>query len=538
MRDRFSDQKERKEPPLPKRKEEDPLRKKSGISDGSSKGTVRSSGSGEILPKESSPFAERFSSWLLSISFHIVLMIVLALLIFPSSEQKIAVQGNFAEDLGDQLETYTLDEGNLNPNQAEEYKIEVPPELKVADVLLLDKPINPVDSQIANRLLDQSRIDIKDTLSGRMDPGTKNDLIAKYGGNRLTRDSVKFGLAWIAKQQDREGKWSMKGPYKDGLSVYMTENNIAATALALLAFQGDGNTRTSGEYASRVRRGWSWLLRQQNSDGLFFKEVNATTSDRFYTHALSTIAVCELIVLERYENKTDPALKEIAVKAIRYLEKHQQKELGGWRYEPDIDSDLSVTGWCLMALQTAKMADLPVPSEMLEKISGFLDKVAIEDGSGYVYMLPKNTQQKRPSMVATGLLCRLYLGWDRNNPAVLKGAEYLTQSENLVKFPKLIKEEGQEEYQRPKNEQLINVYGWYSASMMLKHLGPYHKYWIAWNKALCSEIPTHQIPEGKAEAGSWDPVHDEYYFGGGRLYVTSLSILCMEVYYRHLAIFH
>lgn len=490
----------------------------------------------ELLSKESTPFIQRFSSWLFSISFHILLMIFLALLIFPSDPPPIVVQGDFAEELGDQLDVFTLEEGNINPNEAEDYKIEAPPELKIADVLLFDKPVNPVESQIANRLLDPSRIDIKDTLSGRMDPGTKNDLIAKYGGNRLTKDAVNFGLVWLAKQQDSEGKWSLKGPYKDGLTVYMTENNIAATALALLAFQGDGNTRSIGQYAAKVHKGWSWLLRQQAKDGLFFKEINAHGSDRFYTHALSTIAICELIVLERYEKKEDPKLKESAIKAIRYLEKHQTPDLGGWRYEPDIDSDLSVTGWCLMALQTAKMAGLDVPQKMLDKITGFLDKVAIEEGSGYVYMLPKNTQLKRPSMVATGLLCRLYLGWDRNNPLVLKGAEYLTQKENLIKFPQP-RQEKDDEYQRPKTDEQINVYGWYSASMMLKHLGPYHKYWVAWNRALCSEIPTHQNPEGKEEAGSWDPFYDEYQFGGGRLYVTAMSILCMEVYYRHLAIF-
>lgn len=490
----------------------------------------------DLLSKDSTPFIQRFSSWLFSISFHVLLMIFLALLIFPSDPPPIAVQGDFAEELGDQLDVFTLDEGNINPNDTDEYKIEAPPELKVSDVLLLDKTIDPVESQIANRLLDPSRIDIKDTLSGRMDPGTKNDLLAKYGGNRLTQDAVKSGLAWLAKQQDTEGKWGLRGPYKGGISSYMTENNIAATALALLAFQGNGNSRTSGQYAAKVRKGWSWLLRQQNKDGLFFKEINTHSSDRFYTHALSTIAICELIVLERYEKKEDPILKEKALKAIQYLEKHQNQDLGGWRYEPDLDSDLSVTGWCLMALQTAKMADLEVPQKMLDKISGFLDKVAIEEGSAYVYTLPKNVQNKQPSMVATGLLCRLYLGWDRNNPNVLKGADYLTQSENLIKYPNP-KQNNNSEIQQTKTDEQINVYGWYSTSMMLKHLGPYHKYWIKWNKSLCAELPTHQIPQGQEEAGSWDPVYDEYQFGGGRLYVTALSILCLEVYYRHLAIF-
>ncbi|MDD3587070.1 MAG: squalene--hopene cyclase, partial [Thermoguttaceae bacterium] len=51
------------------------------------------------------------------------------------------------------------------------------------------------------------------------------------------------------------------------------------------------------------------------------------------------------------------------------------------------------------------------------------------------------------------------------------------------------------------------------------------------------QLPTHQVPRGKKEAGSWNPDLDEYGLGGGRLYVTCLSILCLEVYYRHLGIF-
>ena len=82
-----------------------------------------------------------------------------------------------------------------------------------------------------------------------------------------------------------------------------------------------------------------------------------------------------------------------------------------------------------------------------------------------------------------------------------------------------------------------NVYGWYSAAMMLKHLGPYNKYWQTWNKAMSAEIPARQCPEGNSEAGSWDPDLDSYRFGGGRLYVTALSILCLEVYYRHLSLY-
>ncbi|MDO5579858.1 MAG: terpene cyclase/mutase family protein [Planctomycetia bacterium] len=488
----------------------------------------------DLVEEEKVPLGRRMSSWLFSFTVHVILMIILALIIFPPDKKPLTVEGTFSEELGDQLEIFTKEEGNINPVTGEEYKLEFPQEARLDDSIMLEKPLLPQENAASSMMLEQTRIELKDMLSGRVDPGTKNDLIAKYGGNQTTQSAVRRGLAWMAKQQNREGWWSLKGPYRDGLSDHMPENKIAATALALLAFQGDGNTRSKGQYAKEVKKGWSWLARQQTGDGLFFKDLNSSANDRFYTHAISLIALCEIIVLENIEKQKNEDLRGQAVKAIEYLKNNQNEELGGWRYEPGVDSDLSVTGWCLMALQTAKMAQIEVPETMLREISRFLDRVALEDGSRYVYTLPANVRRITPSMTATGLLCRMYLGWDRNNPAIQKGAEYLTGKNNLIHYPEK-KEDGAED--RRSAPEYTNVYGWYSASMMLKHLGPYHKYWRIWNKAMCAEIPAHQIPEGKAESGSWDPEFDEYKYGGGRLYITAMSILCLEVYYRHLAIY-
>ncbi len=486
-------------------------------------------GPDDILKPQHIPLAERVSSWLTSLSIHVVLMILLALILFPGKPAPIEVEAIFSEHLGDQLDVFTLDEGNLNPTKADSYAIEVPDEFKIDDMLVKEKERLPFVENAAGNIFEQSRIEIRDMLSGRTDPGTKNDLLSKYGGNKLTIDAVRAGLAWLARQQDRvTGSWSLKGPYESGRRQ---ENRQAATGMALLAFQGDGNTRSFGDHAQTVRRGWTWLLRQQKTNGAFVDD-DVYDNDRFYTQAICTISLCELLAMEKRigNGKTDTeSLRYAAVKAVDYLLASQSRTLGGWRYQAQIESDLSVTGWCLMALQTARMADIPIPAEAFERVTKFLDSVAYNDGSQYAYQkFDGELKEKRPSMTATGLLCRMYLGWDRKNPAIIKGADTLIEPQNLIRFPK---EEG-----NTRNYNL-NAYGWYSTSMVLKHLGPYSKHWRTWNKAMCDQLPTHQVPRGKKEAGSWNPDLDEYGLGGGRLYVTCLSILCLEVYYRHLGIF-
>ena len=75
-------------------------------------------------------------------------------------------------------------------------------------------------------------------------------LLGKYGGTSQTEAGVENGLAWLAKQQRADGTWSLTGPYSDGSRT--GENSVAATAMALLAFQGHGDTHRDGQYAKVV----------------------------------------------------------------------------------------------------------------------------------------------------------------------------------------------------------------------------------------------------------------------------------------------
>ena len=96
----------------------------------------------------------------------------------------------------------------------------------------------------------------------------KQALLAIYGGTPETQEAVARGLAWLARNQKRDGSWSMRGPYSDGA---LAENTTAATAMALLAFLGDGNTHLKGEYAEQVEKGIKFLISQQDRSGFFAK---------------------------------------------------------------------------------------------------------------------------------------------------------------------------------------------------------------------------------------------------------------------------
>src|SRR5690606_35758848 len=99
----------------------------------------------------------------------------------------------------------------------------------------------------------------------------------------------------------------------------------------------------------------------------------------------------------------------------------QDKKGGGWRYFAGQKGDSTVTGWQLMALKSAQMADLDVPSQCFYLAEKFFDSVQSDRGAAYGYLKPGN----EATTSAVGLLCRMYLGWRREHPALIRGAASL-----------------------------------------------------------------------------------------------------------------
>lgn len=466
-----------------------------------------------VRPKEGSPekeeeFTEKAvraaPPWLVSGVFHMLLLIILGLVFLPEFvRHQIELETVWAEKLGDQLEFDSFLAGT-SQDEVEE-PILTPENLpEVPDPFAAPPKVEMVVPNATTSTSDIPSTQIGLALTGR-EEGMKHALLAAYGGTGTTEAAVQLGLKWLARNQKKQGQWSLVEPYSDGA---INENEAAATAMALLAFQGAGNTHRRGQFKDNVARGWEWLLKEQDADGNFFHE--GPFNHRFYTHCQCTIALCEL-----YGMTKDEKLKEPAERALQYLLKSQSSE-GGWRYSPQADSDLSVTGWAVMALQSARMSYLAVPDDTFRRIERFLDRVSHEDGTRYSY---QRGHEPTRVMTAEALLCRQYLGWPRNDERLIDGVEYITRPANLIN------------YGEP------DVYYWYYATQVCHHMEGEH--WKRWNEVMRQEVPEHQLKAGR-EAGSWDPVkprRDEWADHGGRLYVTCLSIYMLEVYYRHLPIY-
>jgi hypothetical protein len=342
------------------------------------------------------------------------------------------------------------------------------------------------------------------------DPRLRVEVVAREGGTTLTEAAVARGLRWLANHQNDDGSWSLNGFRRagdcncGGDGAYHQKS--PGTALALLPFLGAGQTHLAGRYQGNVSRGLRWLIEHQKEDGDL--RAGANGNEGMYTHGQAAIVLCEAFAMTG-----DEALRVPAQKAIDFIVLAQYRD-GGWRYQPSPKSqrgDTSVVGWQLMALQSARSANLTVPDETWGMADLFLDSVADSSGARYAYQA---NNRSTPVMTAEALLCRVYLGWAKDRPALGEGIDWLIEDH----LPR---------------EHQPNIYYWYYGTQLMHHYGG--EPWETWNLQMRDILCQSQETRGHA-AGSWAPRGD-HAGAGGRIYVTALAICSLEVYYRHLPIF-
>ena len=366
--------------------------------------------------------------------------------------------------------------------------------------------------------------------AGRGQGVTRERMLEQGGGNKESEAMVAKGLLFLANHQSRNGNWSMNqfdhDAHKqvkkaDGSFAYVYErdksmpgtgrqNDTAGTGFGLLPFLAAGHTQnpvkdSKFDYSKSVKAGLDYLIRQQekNGDGNFGGDM--------YSHGIATIAMCEA-----YGLTADNKLKISAQKAVHYIESAQGAG-GGWRYGPKANpGDTSVTGWQLMALKSGQMSGLMVKAETLKKCEQYLDSCESTNKGGYAYV-PGGGETI--TMTAVGLLCRQYLGVTPRNPGLLAGVERLEASP-------------------PSRNH--NIYYLYYATQVMHHMGGEN--WKKWNlgpngdgKGGIRDTLIGLMDKGDKNAdteGSWVLPN-----GDGRLMSTSLALLTLEVYYRHLPLY-
>lgn len=344
------------------------------------------------------------------------------------------------------------------------------------------------------------------------------------GGATDTQAAIRRGLEWLQRAQLDEGRWELHQGYPDAGSPTI-RTDTGATALALLCFLGDGHAAEEGQFSDTVNRGLDWLsiTQDRNSGDLHDLRYEEGRQPAIYAHALATIVLCEALALS-----ADDRWRGAAERAVDYLLRSQHPDQGGWKYRPiarEANGDLSVTGWALMALHTARMAGIEVPQAEFEKASAFLDSVQESNGSRYKYEPSHPRGRVTPALTAEALLCRQWLGWPKDHPAQVDGVDYLLSDAFRPQW----------------TGGRRNVYAWYYTAQMLHNRGGDD--WRNWFLPTRDLIVQHQVKTGNPKVlGSWHPTQpmgmgEEYAEKAGRLYITAMCLLILETPHRHAPIY-
>ncbi len=460
-------------------------------------------------------------AWLISLLFHVILLTILGLVTSSAREGPYIT-------LSSRISRFVREGGDtriVDPTDESVFDLGVPDSVDLTDPairravaradqdareLRLTNPANPYVpdlTQVRQAIHAQPRR----TLAVR-DPRVRVDMVQREGGTTLTEAAVARGLRWLAKHQSEDGSWSLNRFHRAGNCNCQQRGSIssdaAGTSLALLPFLGAGQTHLSGVYQDCVARGLRWILRHQEANG----DLRGSSKQYpgMYAHGQATIVLCEAFLMTGDEQLRIPAQN-----AVDFIVSAQYPD-GGWRYYPRRGTrsprgDTSVLGWQLMALQSALAADLSVPETTLENADHFLDQVEHAEGALYSY-LPR--EDHSAPMTAEGLLCRIYLGWKQNHPALRAGVSWMLENE-------------------PPAADQPNIYYWYYATQTMHHFGG--PQWQKWNLNMRDVLVSTQETRGHA-AGSWAP-KGPLTSQGGRVYMTALAVCCLEVYYRHLPLF-
>lgn len=310
-------------------------------------------------------------------------------------------------------------------------------------------------------------------------------------------ESIVRALRYLAQQQQPSGAWKVES----------LGEATSATSLAVMSFLAAGHTPDEGPYGEAISRGVKFVIDHQDANGML---IHRRGNGPMYDHGISTLMLAEVsgMVPEHLQAPTRTALE----RAIRLILASQmvpkrESQRGGWRYLPQSgDSDLSVTGWQLLALRAAKDIGCDVPAENIDLAIDYVKRCSPRDGRGFGYQPGSSATLV---LSGTGLLALQVCGQE-DSAEVHRAAEYLDLRPLRFHDP------------------------WYFYGVYYTTIGMFKRGGDNWKNArplLFQELLTTQTEDGSWRAGNGNEVP------WGRTYATAMAVLALSVEYEYLPIY-
>jgi hypothetical protein len=195
---------------------------------------------------------------------------------------------------------------------------------------------------------------------------------------RRVQDAVDRALVFLASQQQSDGSFPTLPHGQPGVS-----------SLCVLAYMAHGHLPGEGTHSPRLELAADFIMSCQKENGLitaYGPEGPKITRDvdheigtsAAYNHAIASLALAEMYGMS--PTKRAGEMQRVINKALEATLEMQRwrkdaDDQGGWRYinrYDQNDSDLSVSGWYLMFLRSARNAGFNVPKQAIDDAVGFV----------------------------------------------------------------------------------------------------------------------------------------------------------------------
>jgi hypothetical protein len=206
--------------------------------------------------------------------------------------------------------------------------------------------------------------------------------------------ALERGFGFLIEHQKEDGSF----PEEFGGSA-------GVVALAGMSFLAAGHTPGSGIYGSAINRCVDYVLAQQNDEGYIL--TSGRKDKGMYSHNIATLFLAE--VSGMLDPERDRVVRESLGQAVEVILKAQRvkkndEHRGGWRYSPSVnDSDLSVSGWALMALRAARLNGIQIPEAQIQDAVKYVLGNQSERGS-FGYQRPGDKHDGRVSLTGMAIL--------------------------------------------------------------------------------------------------------------------------------------
>jgi len=162
-----------------------------------------------------------------------------------------------------------------------------------------------------------------------------------------SEDAAAMGLAWLARNQGKEGNWGSQ--------------DLGLVSLGALAFLSAGHSAETGKYRQNVRKALNYVIANAKPSGL----LNISGSNRdMYNHGLSTF-----VLTQAYGMSNDKRVGQALRKALTVIVNSQCGD-GGWDYtsvKKANGHDLSIAVMQAKALRGAMDIGIHIPAETVTK---------------------------------------------------------------------------------------------------------------------------------------------------------------------------